>query len=190
MFGAAPSIRSLRPAGIRVEQGWACTSSTVSSPIALAVGSIWIRSLAAARAFGCCCPVWLHWSRLRSEGSDVERGEVRERLFDLGELAQCRPESLAGLPDQRGPVHDCCRISEGAGDADTDRARPAEQRTDVGTGGMALDENLASESAFSYRVGAGVIQVSIAANDSAVSEDDHAAALADASILQAGMNRI
>src|ERR1700716_3538647 len=55
---------------------------------------------------------------------------------------------------------------------------------------MALDQNLALEAIALRRVGAGVKQISIAAEDFAIAEHDHAAALADAPILQADMDRI
>src|ERR1039457_1996974 len=66
-------------------------------------------------------------------------------LVDLGQFAQSRLEDLAGLAHKRRPTHDRRRIGERAGDADADRTRPAEQRTGVGTRGMALNQNLALE---------------------------------------------
>src|SRR5438445_10191936 len=55
---------------------------------------------------------------------------------------------------------------------------------------MALDQNLALKGVVLYGVGAGVKQIGIAAQDFAVAEHDHSAALADASILQGDVNRI
>jgi hypothetical protein len=55
---------------------------------------------------------------------------------------------------------------------------------------MALNQHLAFESVALRRVGAGVKQIGIAAEDFAIPEHDHAAAFAYASILQADMDRI
>src|SRR4030081_2412820 len=58
------------------------------------------------------------------------------------------------------------------------------------TAGMALDQHLALEGIPLRRIAAGVKQIGIAAEDFAIPEHDHAAALADAPILQADMDRI
>jgi hypothetical protein len=97
---------------------------------------------------------------------------------------------MAGLADQGRAVHHRRGIGEGAGDPDADRARAAEQRIGVGTGGMALDQHLALEGIALRSVGAGVKQIGIAAEDLAVTEQDHAAALAGPAILQADVDRI
>ena len=55
---------------------------------------------------------------------------------------------------------------------------------------MALNENLAFERIVLHGVGAGIIEIGVAADDLAVAEHDHAAAFADAPILQADVNRI
>jgi hypothetical protein len=55
---------------------------------------------------------------------------------------------------------------------------------------MALDQNLALEGVALRRVAAGLKQIGIAAEDFAIPEHDHAAALAYSSILQADMDRI
>src|ERR1019366_6241099 len=75
-------------------------------------------------------------------------------------------------------------------DANADRTRPAEQRIGIGTGGMALDQNLALEGIALGHIAAGVKQIGIAAEDLAIPEHDHAAALARSPILQADMDRI
>src|SRR5882757_3583867 len=103
---------------------------------------------------------------------------ARARLCELGQLAQCRLEDLAGLAHQSGSIHDSRGIGEGAGNADADRARAAEQRIGIGTAGMALDQNLALEGVSLRRVTAGVKQIGIAAEYFAIPEHDHTAALA------------
>ena len=67
---------------------------------------------------------------------------------------------------------------------------PAEQRIGVGAGGVALDQNLALEGITLHRVAAGIEQIGVAAEDLAVPEQDHAAALAGAPVLQDDMDRI
>jgi hypothetical protein len=67
---------------------------------------------------------------------------------------------------------------------------PAEQRIGVRTAGMALDQNLALEGIALGRVAAGVKQIGIAAEDLAIPEHDHAAALAGTAVLQADVDRI
>jgi hypothetical protein len=55
---------------------------------------------------------------------------------------------------------------------------------------MALDQHLALEGIPLRRIAAGVKQIGIAAEDFAIPEHDHAAALACSPILQADMDRI
>ena len=81
-------------------------------------------------------------------------------------------------------------IGEGAGYADADRGRAAEQRIGVGAGGVALHQHLALEGVALHRVAAGVKQIGVAAEDLAVTEHNHAAALAGAAIQQADVDRI
>src|SRR5216683_3154274 len=105
-------------------------------------------------------------------------------------LLQGGAENLAGFADQRRSIHDPACLGEGSGDADADRGRAAEQGIGVGAGGVALHKNLALEGVILHGVGAGIKQVSVAADDLTVAEHDHAAALAGASILQADVYRI
>ena len=87
-------------------------------------------------------------------------------------------------------IHDGRGIGERAGDADADRGRAAKQRIGIGAAGMALDQNLALEGVAFRRIAAGIKQIGIAAEDSAIPEHDHAAAFAGPTILQADMDRI
>src|SRR6202011_3156442 len=111
-----------------------------------------------------------------------------EVLVDLGEFAQGCFEDLAGPAHKSGPIHPSGRIGERAGDADADRTRPAEQRIRIATAGMALDQYLALEGVPLRRIAAGVKQIGIAAEDFAIPEHDHAAALACSPVLQADMH--
>src|SRR5258705_5587757 len=120
----------------------------------------------------------------------TNRRESHYALVSIGQLAQRRLEDLAGLAYQRRSVHPRGGVGEGAGDADADRARAAEQRIDVGTAGMTLHQNLALEGVPFRRIGAGVKQIGIAAEDLAIPEHDHAAAFAGPTILQADVDRI
>src|SRR5664279_2230140 len=82
--------------------------------------------------------------------------ETEKALVGVGQFAQRRLEDLAGLADQSRSVHHAGAVGEGTGDADAHRARAAEQRVGVGTGGMALDQNLALEGVALGRVAASV----------------------------------
>src|ERR1700761_1136198 len=106
-------------------------------------------------------------------------------LVSLGQLAQGRPEDLTGLADKRGSVHDGLAIGEGAGNANAHRTGATEQRALVRAVGVALDQDLALEGVALGGVSADVIQISVAAEDFAVPEHDHAAALAGPAVLQA-----
>ena len=55
---------------------------------------------------------------------------------------------------------------------------------------MALDQHLALEGIPLRRVAAGVVQIGVAADDPALPEHDHAAALAGSAVLQADMDRV
>ena len=55
---------------------------------------------------------------------------------------------------------------------------------------MALDQDFALEGIALRRIGAGVKQIGIAAEDLAVPEQDHAAAFAGPAVLQADVDRI
>jgi hypothetical protein len=110
------------------------------------------------------------------------RGDGSRALVDIRKPAQRRAEDLAGLADQRGARHLAARLGEGAGDADADRARTAEQWIVIPTGGVALDQHLALEGVVPHRVAADVIEISVAADDLAVAEYDHAAAFASAPV--------
>ena len=59
-----------------------------------------------------------------------------------------------------------------------------------GLRGVALHQHLALEGVALHRVAAGVKQVGVAAEDLAIPEQDHAAALAGSAVLQADMDRI
>src|SRR5437868_6515904 len=111
-------------------------------------------------------------------------------LIGVGQFAQSRREYLAGLAYQGGAIHDACGVGEGAGHPDADRARTAEQRIGIGATGMALHQHLAFEAVAFGRVGAGVKQIGIAAEDLAIAEHHYAATLAGSAVLQADMDRI
>src|SRR5665213_2449883 len=188
MSAAAPSIRSSRRGAIRAAPASACISSTASSPIGWAADSIWIPSPARARGSRLSCPSWRHWSRRPNRPLMSLRGAS---LIGVGEEEQRRLENLAGLADQRGAVHDCGIVGVGAGNADANRTRAAEQRVGIRATGMALDQHLALEGIAGFDgIAADVKQVSVAAEDFAIPEHDNAAALARTSILQGDVDRI
>src|ERR1700729_2286032 len=115
----------------------------------------------------------------------------RGDLIGVGEEPQRRLEDLAGLADQCGAVHDGGIVGIGAGNADADRAWPAEQGVGVRAGGMALDQHFALEGvAGPDRIAADVEQVCVAAEDFAIPEHDNTAALARTPILQGDVDRI
>src|SRR3954447_4824778 len=176
----ARSIRSSRRVAIREAPGSACTLSTASSPIGWAAVSAFTRSPVVARVSGSYCRGSPRWSRPRSSA----------RLIGIGQFAQRRREDLTGFAYQRGAVHDTRGIREGAGYTDTDRVRPAKERTLIGAAGMTLDQHLALERVVLRRIAAGVEQIGIAAEDFPVAEHDHATALAGSPVLQADMDRI
>src|SRR5262249_24137700 len=112
-------------------------------------------------------------------------------LVYIRQLVQRRAEYLAGFADQRRPVHGAARVGEGAGYADADRAGSAEQRiVVVARRSVTLHQHLAFEGVALHGVAAGVEQVGVAAEDLAVAEQNHTAALADAPIKQGDVDRI
>src|SRR6185312_16801900 len=138
----------------RAEPASACTSSTVSSPIASVVGSIWIPSPAPARAYRSSCRAWRRWSRPRS------RARRLDGLIDVGKFVQRRAKDLAGLADQGRPIHRPTGVGEGAGYADADRGRSAEQGiVVVARRRVTLHQHLAPEGVLLHRIGAGVEKV-------------------------------
>src|SRR3954469_21587496 len=88
-----------------------------------------------------------------------------ESSVAVGKLPQRGAKNLAGFADQRGAVHDRGGVGEGAGYADADRVRAAEQRIFVRAGGVALHQHLALESVALYGVAAGIEQECVAAED-------------------------
>src|SRR4029079_8255274 len=76
--------------------------------------------------------------------------------------------------------------------ADADRRRTAEQRIVVAArGGVPLHQHLALEGiVVPHRVAAGVKEIGVAAENLAVAEKNHAAALAGSTIEQRDVNRI
>src|SRR4051794_19463393 len=66
----------------------------------------------------------------------------------------------------------------------------AEQRIGIGAGGMTLDQDLALEAVALHRVGAGIIQIGVAAENLPVPEKNHAAALARTPVEQVDVDRI
>src|SRR5882757_366740 len=112
-------------------------------------------------------------------------------LVGIREPVQRRPKNLAVFADQRRAVHGAARVGEGAGYADADRVGSAEQRVVVvARGGVALHQHLALEGVALHGVAAGVKQIGVAAEDLSVPEQNHAAALAGASVQQVDVDRI
>ena len=106
-------------------------------------------------------------------------------------LCSVAPKIWLALPTSAVPFMIAARVGEGAGDADADRGRAAEQRiVVVARECVALHQHLALEGVVLHRVAAGVKQIGVAAEDLAVAEHNHAAALADAPVQQADVDRI
>src|SRR5262249_7780302 len=119
---------------------------------------------------------------IQSVGSDLIRAKA---LADIGKLVQRCAKYLAGLADQRRSIHHAAGVGEGSGDTDADRSRAAEQWIVVRAwGGVPLHEHFALEGVVLDRVGAGVKQIGIAAEDLSIAEQNHSAALADAPVEQ------
>src|SRR6185437_8321501 len=199
MSAAAPSIRSSPPGGTRAVPDSAFISSTASSPTGSAGVSISIPRRGTVRASRSSCRASRRWSRRRSRHGVFGRSGDRfaskrvkpRKLVDVGELVQRGAEDLAGLADQCGAIHASAGVGERAGDTDANRGGPAEQWLVVIAGrGVALHQHLALEGVVLDRVAAGIEQVGVAADDLAVAEHNNPAALADAPVLQADVNRI
>ncbi len=112
--------------------------------------------------------------------------------FGIGQPAQRRAKNLAVLADQRGAVHHRGLVVVGAGDADADRLRAAEQRAHGRARRVLLDRDLALERAGLGvdHIAAGIEQEGVAAEDLAVAKNHDTATLARAPIEQIDVDRI
>src|SRR5436309_7535803 len=122
--------------------------------------------------------------------SDLSPSGRGESSIAVSQLPQRCAKNLAGFADQRGAVHDSGGVGEGAGYADADGVRSAEQRVGIQARGMALHQHLAPEGVSLHGVAAGIKQERVAAEDLPVAKQDHAAALARTSVQQVDVDRI